>query len=84
MTVIATPSEVYEFTELAIRRCREQGYDDVAQQLDAAMHLGSSGLEILGAIKTTFIAHAEPLETVVDKGKMQEILRYVDKAFGTE
>lgn len=84
MAMITTTDDVYQFTELAMRKCREHGYGDVAQQLDDAMHLGSSGLEILGAIKTTFIAQAATLERVVDKGKMEAVVQYVNKAFGTE
>lgn len=82
MTV--TTKDVYEFTELAIRKCRERGYGKIAQQLDDAMHLGSSGLEILGAIRTTFIAQAAILEKVVDKGKMEAVVKYVNELFGTE
>ncbi|MBI5866416.1 MAG: hypothetical protein HZB38_18250 [Planctomycetes bacterium] len=82
--MITTTNEIYEFTELAMQKCREQGYDDVAQQLDEAMHLGSSGLEIIGAIRAALISHAATLESVVDKTKMQEIVKYVNRAFGTE
>lgn len=82
--MITTTNEIYEFVELAAKRCREHGYDDVAQQLDDAMHLGSSGLEILGAIKAVFVSHAATLEKVVEKGKLRDVTRYVDKAFGME
>ena len=82
--MITTTNEVYEFAELAVKKCRKHGYDDVAQQLDDAMHLGSSGLEILGAIRATLIGQAETLEKVVDKTEMQDIVKYVNRAFGTE
>lgn len=82
--MITTTIEIYEFTELAMQKCREHGYDDVAQQLDDAMHLGSSGLEILGAIKATFIDETATLEKVVDKTKIQDVVKYVNRAFGTE
>ena len=82
--MITTTNEIYEFTELAMKNCREHGYDDVAQQLDDAMHLGSSGLEILGAIKATFVSQSGTLEKVVDKAKLQEVVRYVNKVFGAE
>jgi hypothetical protein len=82
--MITTTSEIYEFTEMAVQKCREHGYDEVAQQLDDAMHLGSSGLEILGAIKATCVHQAPTLEKVVDKAKLHDVVRYVNKAFGTE
>lgn len=82
--MITTTNEIYEFTELAVKKCREHGYDSVAQELDDAMHLGSSGLEILGAIRATLVSQGTTLEKVVDKAKMQEIVSYVNRAFGTE
>lgn len=80
--MIATTNEIYEVVELAMQRCRDHSYDNVAQQLDDAMHLGSSGLEILGAIKTTFVTQAATLERVVDKAKLQEVVEYVNRVFG--
>jgi hypothetical protein len=82
--MITTTDKIYVFVELAIQRCREYGYDDIAQQLDDAMHLGSSGMEILGAIRTVFIAQTTRLEQVVEKAKVEEVVKYVNRAFGLE
>lgn len=82
--MITTPNEVYEFAELAAKRCREHGYDDIAQQFDDAMHLGSSGLEILGAIKTVVLSQLARLETLFDRATIEEVAQYVDRAFGIE
>jgi hypothetical protein len=82
--MITTPNDIYDFVDLAMQKCREHGYDAVAQQLDDDMHLGSSGLEILGAIKDTLIAQAATFELFLDKAKLQEVIRYVDKVYKTE
>lgn len=82
--MITTTDKFYEFTELAIQKCRDHGYGDIAKQLDDAMHLGSSGLEILGAIKAVFVARRAELEIVLDKQTVDELVEYVNKAFGME
>ena len=82
--MITTTDEIYEFAELVQRRCREHGYDDVAQQIDDAIHLGSSGLETLGAIKAVFVTQAARIDKLVDRAKVQEVVKYVNRAFGTE
>ena len=82
--MITTTNEVYEFTELTMKKCREHGYDDIAQQFDDAMHLGSSGLEILGAIKAVLMSNAARMENVVDKAEAQEVVKYVNRVFGIE
>ena len=80
--MITTTNEIYAFVELAIRRCHEHGCDDIAQQLDDAMHLGSLGMEILGAIKAVFVSQFVLLKNVVEKAKIEEVIAYADKAFG--
>lgn len=80
--MITTTDEIYELTKAVMQKCREQGFGDVAQELDDAMHLGSSGLETLGAIRATFITRAATLEKVMDKSEMREVITYVSRAFG--
>ncbi|MEO8271460.1 MAG: hypothetical protein ABI557_17185 [Aureliella sp.] len=82
--MITTINEIYEFTELAMHKCLEHAYGDVAQQLDDAMHLGSSWLEICGAIKATFVTRAATLEKVLDRIKMHEVIDDANQAFGTK
>lgn len=82
--MITTTDSFYEFIELAIQKCRDHGYSDIAQQLDDAMHLGSSGLEILGAIKAVIVTRRAELEIVFDKYTLDELIRYVNEAFGME
>jgi len=82
--MFTTTNEIYEFVRLAMKRSREHGYDDIAQQLDDALHLGSSGLEILGAIKVTVLSHRARLEELFDGATVLEVTQYVDRAYGIE
>jgi hypothetical protein len=82
--MIATATDVYEFAEFVAKRCRENGDNRIAQQLDDAMHLGSSGLEILGAIKTVLVSEATRLEQLVDEAKLHEAIAVVDSAYGVQ
>lgn len=82
--MITTTTEIYGITERAVIDCRNHGYDEVAQELDDAMHLGSSGLEILGAIRSVFIAHRETLVKMVGQEQAQNVVTYVNKAYGAE
>ena len=56
--MITSTNEIYAFVGVAMQKCRENGYGDIAQELDDAMHLGSSALEILGAIKAVLVCTA--------------------------
>lgn len=82
--MITTTTEIYEFVEVATRKCREHGYGDIAQQFDDAMHLGSSGLEILGAIRAVCVAENAKLEELLGSASVHEVIRFVDRAFGVE
>jgi hypothetical protein len=82
--MIKTTKEVYECVQVVTRKCREHGYNDIVQRLDNAMHLGSSGLEILGAIKWVFVSEMARLEGAVDKDKLNDVIQYVNRAFGID
>jgi hypothetical protein len=80
--MISTTTELYEIAEHAISECRKHGYDGVAQKLDDAMHLGSSGLEILGAIRAVCTSNEGTLVKVIGQDQVDEIVHYVNKAYG--
>ena len=82
--MITSTQEVYAFVDMAIRQCRLHGLNDIEKQLDDALHLGSSGMEILGAIKAVFLTQGERLEKILDREKIGEIVIFVNKAFGLE
>jgi hypothetical protein len=82
--MITTTDQVYDLINRVIREARDAGSDDIAKGLDDAMCLGSSGLEILGAIKNTILAHRNAIEQFLAPSEIDEIVRFVNRTFGTE
>ena len=80
--MISSVSDVYEFVNEAIRLCREQEYEDIATRLEEAMHLGSSALEIIGAIRSILIEGQPELLSVLDKDSIQEVIHFIDASYG--
>ncbi|HYW80652.1 MAG TPA: hypothetical protein VE890_13810 [Thermoguttaceae bacterium] len=76
------PAEVYSLARELIAACEASGHNDVAKQIDEALHAGSSALEILGAIRTAFIDHRAVLNLFVDSGQLDSAIAFVDAAFG--
>jgi hypothetical protein len=82
--MISTTQELYALVDFVIRQSRSRGSLDIAQQLDDALHLGSSGSEILGAIKKIFVAQNVQLENILKREKIEEVVKFVNKAYGAE
>jgi len=82
--MITTANQVYQFTNLVIERSRVTGQNDIAQRLDDAMNLGSSALEILGAIRIVLTEEARRIEKIADRSEIQEVVHFVNRTFGTE
>ena len=82
---ITTTNEVYAFVAQLKIEAEKRGDTDFASKLDDALHLGSSGLEILGAIRKTLIEnHCEVKSLLGSDGyqKTAHVIAFVDKAFG--
>ena len=82
--MISTSQEFYALVDFVIRQSRVRGLLDIAQQLEDALHLGSSGLEILGAIKNIFVAQKAELEKILEKEKNEEVVKFESKAYGAD
>jgi hypothetical protein len=80
--MITTTQQMYEFVNKVLSGAREHGYEEIAARLDDAMHLGSSGLEICGAIGNVLKEERPRLEKVVSEKELQEAIDFVDSAFG--
>lgn len=80
--MITTVNQVYGFVNLVIQRSRSHGDDEVARKLDDAMHLGSSGLEVLGAIRSVILEERVTINNLVGESDTEDVIRFVDKAFG--
>jgi hypothetical protein len=82
---IRTANDVYEFVEQLKAACLEKGAVELYKQFNDSMRLGSSGLEILGAIRGTIIANRKEIEGILGLGAREDIdhiIVFVNRAYG--
>lgn len=82
---IKTADDVYRFVERLKSECQNSGATELLAQLDDALHLGSSGLEILGAVRQTIIGNRALIERLLGaarKDEANQVVAFVDGAFG--
>ena len=82
--MITTTNQVYDIINRIIQESRIVGHEDIAKRLDDAMRLGSSGLEILGGIKKALLMSRNEIEKFTAKSEIDEIVHFVNRAFGIE
>ena len=84
-STITTANDVYAFVAQLKTEAAKHGNIDFANELENAIHLGSSGLEILGAIRKTLIENHGEVESLLGSDGYQKaahVIAFVDKAFG--
>jgi hypothetical protein len=84
---ITTTNEVYAFVAQLKTEAEKRGDTDFASELDDALHLGSSGLEILGTIRKTLIGNQAEVESLLGsdgRQKAAQIIAFADKTYGRE
>ena len=74
---IRTASDVYGFVAQLKIDTEKCGDTDSARELDEALHLGSSGLEILGAIRKTLIENQGAVESLLGSDGWQKAARVI-------
>lgn len=82
---IAAANDVYRLVERLKATCQQEGSRDMFKQLGDAMNLGSSALEILGAIRQVILKNQHDAERLLaenGKADIDAVIAYVDKAFG--
>jgi hypothetical protein len=82
---ITTTNDIYAFVAQLKTEAEKRGDTDFASELDDALHLGSSGLEILGAIRKTLVENHGEVESLLGSDgwkKAANVIAFVDKAFG--
>ena len=79
--MIKTVDQIYNFIGEIKQDCIKCGYNDIANRLDDAMNLGSSGLEILGAVRTILVEEHLRLLNIAKKDELKNIIEFVDKAY---
>jgi hypothetical protein len=83
---INSTADVYQFVERLKLECAKAHATDLLEQLDGAVSLGSSGLEILGAIRQTLIINRATITRLLgatSSDQINQINAFVDKAFGS-
>jgi hypothetical protein len=81
--VVETLEEVYKFVDRAMEEAVKHGRLDIAKKLEDALHLGSSSLEILGAIKVVLSQEATTIDSWLNKSEREEAINFVSQAFGS-
>lgn len=82
---INNTDDVYRFVERLMSECRNGDEPVLFGQLDDALHLGSSGLEIVGAIRKALIEHREVIAKLLGSTGIAEadgVIAFVDNAYG--
>lgn len=81
--MITNMSQVYDFIQQIIKICNEQEQlKNISLRLENVLSLGSSGLEILGAIGTVLSEEHQKLKgTSVDMAKIEEVIQFARESF---
>lgn len=84
---ITTANEVYAFIADLKTECEKHGVTDLNDKLDDALCLGSSGLEILGAIRNALVENRAKVESLlgsVGLSKATQVIDFVDRTYGRQ
>jgi len=82
--MIKSASEVYAFVAQLKTEAEKHGDSDFVSELDDALHLGSSGLEIMGAIRKKLIQNHSKVKSLLGSDgwkKAERVIAFVDNAF---
>jgi hypothetical protein len=80
-----TTDDVYMFVDRLKLESLKQGSTHLAKELDDALHMGSSGLEIMGAIRQAILDHHSLIQKLLGPDRLDEanrVVAFVDKAYG--
>jgi len=85
MKRINSIEDVYQSVEKIKSEARKCNQLELIRQLDDSLNLGSSGLEILGAIREVLLKDRKLIEQLIGfngKSEVSEIITFIDKSFG--
>ena len=84
-STISSTGDVYEFVDVLKKESERRGSVSLVARLENALHLGSSGLEILGAVRQVMIENRSEIERCLGNTgieKANRVIAFIDKAFG--
>ena len=76
------PGQVYDIARRLIDACRDSEHADIAQQIDDALHAGSSALETLGGIRNVLLQNGDVLKEFAEPIEIAATIKYIDETFG--
>lgn len=77
--------DVFRFADHLKSECERSGETGLAEQIDDAMHLGSSTLEILGALRQIILGNAASIHQLLGEAgnaEADQVVEFVNKAYG--
>jgi hypothetical protein len=84
-TAVTSMDQIYRFVDEAVRACRRRGDEKMAGEFESALRLGSSGLEILGAVAAVVEQNRGRLLTTLAPEQVQwldPVLAFARRSFG--
>ena len=76
-----SPYDVYDLVARIRQACLTHACACIDEQLDDAMHAGTSGLEILGRIRYVLRNNLDEISTMADRREVEAALEYIDRVF---
>lgn len=80
--MISNVWSLYELTNRLIMDCRMNDCRDIAEELENAKCLGSSGLEIVGAIGKIITDNRHRLMEFENEKELRAAIAFVDRCYG--
>jgi hypothetical protein len=80
--MIQEPDQIYSLARRLIAACKASGQLAIAEQLDDALHAGSSALESLGAIRNVLLSNEDLLIRFAAREEIDAAKSYIDRVFG--
>jgi hypothetical protein len=84
-TRIHSAFDIYDLVHRIAANCEDPIDHDLRTRLDAALQLGSSGLEINGAIRLLLVENHDRVVELLGDGsqnEIDEVIRFFDRAYG--
>ena len=82
---IKNAGDVYQFVDDLKTEAKRSDMNQLADQLENALLLGSSALEILGAVRQAVVDNHNNIERLLGpdgKDRAEGVIAFVDRAFG--
>ena len=82
---INTADDVYQFVERLKTECERHSANELLECLNSAIRMGSSGLEIMGALRKVLLTNTQSIQKLLGseaEDQARKVVEFVDRAFG--